>query len=85
MRAFDIDKVYKVADVAEEGVTIREPWGDYTYFDRREECPGKVILIITHSIFSSVPEEIRQQAVLYKEMDTVGVYYLENNLLGTTD
>lgn len=84
MRAFDINKIYKAADITESGITVRH-WGDYTYFDRREECPGKVILIITHGIFSSVPEEIRQQAVLYKEMDTIGVYYLENNLLGTTD
>lgn len=81
MRVYDIDKVYKYADVI-EGAVLPRHWGDYTYYDYRTEWPGKVILVSTAGAYELLPQEIQQQTKTVAQYQNITIYTLEENMLG---
>lgn len=73
----DTDRIYKYIYTNYFNYTTH--WGDYTYYDDVAEVMGRNVLISEPKEFENMPEYLKNQYTLYKQVDRYYIYYADVN------
>lgn len=73
----DCDRIYKYIYTNYFNYTTH--WGDYTYYDDVAEVMGRNVLISEPKEFENMPEYLKNQYTLYKQVDRYYIYYADVN------
>lgn len=49
-------------------------WGDYTYYNNSKDYLGSVILLTPSSGYEEIPEILKENLILYKEIENLKIF-----------